>query len=232
MPNVNRSDVINLLGRSQLFRELDRASLEIVFEAAAVRGAAPDAVLFRQGDPPSQLFVLTNGQVKVAQVNHGGAPLTIRFMEPGDVIGCVAVFRGVCYPATAIAIAPSTALAWPSSRIAELMEQFPQIGKNALNLVGSRAQEMLHRLREMATEPVNARVAAALLRLCRQAGRIEGKDTVLAVSRQDIAEMAGTNLYSVSRALSRWDEQGILEARRQLIKVRDKDRLRRLSAKQ
>ncbi|MBV8588469.1 MAG: Crp/Fnr family transcriptional regulator, partial [Acetobacteraceae bacterium] len=99
------------------------------------------------------------------------------------------------------------------------MEQFPQIGKNALNLVGSRAQEMLHRLREMAIEPVNARVAAAFLRLCRQAGRMEGKDTVLAVSRQDIAEMAGTNLYSVSRALSRWDEQGILEARRQLIKV-------------
>ncbi|MBV8588468.1 MAG: cyclic nucleotide-binding domain-containing protein [Acetobacteraceae bacterium] len=97
MPNVNRSDVINLLARSQLFPELDRASLEIVFEAAAVRGAAPDAVLFRQGDPPSQLFVLTNGQVKVAQVNHGGAPLTMRFMEPGDVIGCVAVFRGVCY---------------------------------------------------------------------------------------------------------------------------------------
>ncbi|MBV8577331.1 MAG: cyclic nucleotide-binding domain-containing protein [Acetobacteraceae bacterium] len=79
--------------------------------AAAVRRSVPaPTVLFRQGAPAEYLYLLIKGHMKVGHVDAAGNPLTIRFMHPDDLIGCVAVFRRVPYPATATAAADSVVL--------------------------------------------------------------------------------------------------------------------------
>jgi cAMP-binding proteins - catabolite gene activator and regulatory subunit of cAMP-dependent protein kinases len=69
------------------------------------------------------------------------------------------------------------------------------------------------------TERVERRVARALLRLVQEAGRRvdAGVEIDFPVSRQDIAEMTGTTLYTVSRLLSSWEERGIVRSGRQRI---------------
>jgi CRP-like cAMP-binding protein len=69
------------------------------------------------------------------------------------------------------------------------------------------------------TERVERRVARAILRLVHEGGRrVEtGIEISFPVSRQDIAEMAGTTLYTVSRLLSGWEERGIVQSGRQHI---------------
>lgn len=69
--------------------------------------------------------------MKVGQVTGNGASLTIRFMEPGDVPGCVAVFRRSPFPATATAVVDSRLLAWPAARIGQLLEQQPRVAADA-----------------------------------------------------------------------------------------------------
>jgi CRP/FNR family transcriptional regulator, nitrogen oxide reductase regulator len=80
---------------------------------------------------------------------------------------------------------------------------------------------------EMSTEQVERRVAHALLRLVKQAGRkVErGVEIDFPISRQDIAEMTGTTLHTVSRILSGWEQQGLVESGRQRIVVRDPHKL-------
>jgi len=93
--------------------------------------------------------------------------------------------------------------------------------------VGSRLQETHTRVVEMSTQQVERRVAHALLRLARQAGRKveQGVEIDFPISRQDIAEMTGTTLHTVSRTLSAWESQGLIESGRQRVVLRDPHRL-------
>ncbi len=102
------------------------------------------------------------------------------------------------------------------------MERHTRIAANAVEVVGTRTEEMLHRLQEFATEPVERRIAWALLRLCEQAGRQVGTGVEIGfpLSRQDITEMTGTTLYTVSRTLREWERQGMVVSGRQRVVVR------------
>ncbi|MCE8469085.1 Crp/Fnr family transcriptional regulator, partial [Rhodovulum sulfidophilum] len=93
--------------------------------------------------------------------------------------------------------------------------------------VGTRVGEMNTRLIEMATQQVEQRVAGALLRLIDQSGRKgqEGIEIAFPVTRQDISEMTGTTLHSVSRLLSAWEKAGIVASRRRHVTVTDPQRL-------
>jgi CRP-like cAMP-binding protein len=88
-------------------------------------------------------------------------------------------------------------------------------------------QETHTRVLEMSTQQVERRVAHALLRLARQAGRKveQSVEIDFPISRQDIAEMTGTTLHTVSRTLSAWERQGLIESGRQRIVLRDPHRL-------
>jgi len=74
----------------------------------------------------------------------------------------------------------------------------------------------------MSTERVERRIARALLRLVSQLGRkVEtGVLIDLALSREDVANMTGTTVYTVSRILSRWEEEGIIEGGREKVLIK------------
>ena len=100
-----------------------------------------------------------------------------------------------------------------------------------MQTVGNRLQDAQARVIEMSSEQVEQRVAHALLRLAKQAGRkVErGVEIDFPVSRQDVAEMTGTTLHTVSRILSAWEQQGLVEGGRQRIVLRDAHRLHGLA---
>jgi len=94
------------------------------------------------------------------------------------------------------------------------MGKHPQIAINAVSVLGSRYQEAQIRLRELSSETVERRIAQTLLRLVRQAGRRTGQGTEICfpLSRQDIAELTGTTLHTVSRILSGWEKEGMVSS--------------------
>jgi CRP/FNR family transcriptional regulator, nitrogen oxide reductase regulator len=83
----------------------------------------------------------------------------------------------------------------------------------------------------MATERVERRIAHAVLRLARQAGRRveEGVQIEFPLSRQDIAEMTGTTLHTVSRTMSAWEQAGLIDGGRQRIVIKDPHALVRIA---
>lgn len=111
------------------------------------------------------------------------------------------------------------------------MEQNPGLAMNAIQTIGKRLEEAHTRIREMSTEEVERRVAHAVLRLSRQAGKKEetGIRIDFPISRQDIAEMTGTTLHTVSRILSNWETKGLVQGGRQKLLVLDSAGLRRLA---
>lgn len=180
-------------------------------------------VLFEQGAAADAFHLVLAGRIKVSQTTPEGHHVIIRYLGPREIAGCVAVCGGVPYPATATAVEDTWLLSWTRPRIAELAERHPVIAMAAMRIMGGRLTELQERLREMQTERVERRIAHALGRLVVQAGRrtAEGIEIDFPISRQDLAEMTGTTLHTVSRTLSEWETGGIVAGKRQKVVILD-----------
>jgi len=223
MAAVDRSLVAEL----PVFAGLAPAELDaILSEARSIRYPKNSAV-FEEGEDVHSFFVLLHGHVRASKTTPAGQQVVVRYVAPGEIFGVAPAIGLTKYPATATAVDDSVALAWPSAAWPRLVAQHPALATNTLQTVGSRLQETHTRVVEMSTQQVERRVAHALLRLARQAGRkVEhGVEIDFPISRQDIAEMTGTTLHTVSRTLSAWESQGLIESGRQRVVLRDPHRL-------
>ena len=128
-------------------------------------------------------------------------------------------------------MAPSVAVSWSEADLIRLIHRHPQVALNALRIMGRRLAELQNRLREVSTQSVERRVAHTILRLVRQFGREESFGTTIGLSlrRKDIADIAGTTLYSVSRALTDWEKRGLLFTRDQTLTVTKLKELRAIA---
>lgn len=190
--------------------------------AIARRHPVPkEAAAFEQGDPADAFFVLAEGYMKAVQATASGQQFVVHYINPGEIFGCVALMGAERYPATARAVVDSVALSWSLNDINLLIRRHPAISENALAGFGGRLMDMQARLREIHTEPVEQRIAHALLSLIRRSGRPvdAGVAVDFPITRQDVAELAGTTLHTVSRTISKWGREGIVRNGRQKIVV-------------
>lgn len=204
------------LNTISLFSSLNSAELEAVSAAARQRRFDKDAFLFFQGDQVEHLYVLLSGKIKLSAQSPDGRQLILRFMSPMEAFSVVAALQSAEYPVSAQAVENSLTLSWRQQDMRALMLKYPQIALNALGLLATRTQEFQKRLLEMSTERVERRIARTLIRLARQTGRKtpEGVLIDLPLTRQDLAELSGTTLFTVSRTLSQWEDRGLVKSKR------------------
>jgi CRP-like cAMP-binding protein len=224
---LNRSLIKNL----ELFQSLSESQLDQALDSAQSVLLQDGATVFAQGDPADRFFVLLHGHLKVVQVTPDGEQVTVRYVNPGEVFGIARAMRRSHYPASTVAVQESLILSWPSSEWDQFIVGNPQFAFNALQTVGQRLQDAHSRIRELSTEEVEQRVARAILRLVDQSGAktTEGIEISFPITRQDIAEMTGTTLHTVSRLLSQWKDQGLVTSGRKRITVCSLERLMRLA---
>jgi CRP-like cAMP-binding protein len=220
---INREAVLGL----PMFADMAPAALDDVLKTAVSRRYAAGTKVFEQGQIADLFYVLLFGRLRVTQVTSEGQQVVIRMVNPGDLFGIAKALRRDDYPGTATAAAESIALAWPMTSWSDLLSRHPSLAINAMQAMGSRLLEAQQRLRELSTEEVERRVAHTVLRLANQAGRKEagGIRIDFPISKQDIAEMTGTTLHTVSRVLTAWEHAGLVQGGRQKLLVCDPHRL-------
>lgn len=211
---------IGILAGTEIFRSLSGEILDEVRRAASSRRLARKEVLYHQGDAVRNFYVVVVGRLRATQTTEEGNQIALRYLGPGELVGYAALAGIPDYPGTVVAVEDTHLFAWSAGAMRELMGRHPQIALNAVAVLGTRYRETQARLREISTETVERRIAHALLRLARQAGRrtAQGTEICFPLSRQDIAELAGTTLHTVSRTLSGWEKDGIvLSAHRHVV---------------
>lgn len=221
----------NGLAGAGIFRGLGAAALAEVAAAAERVTRAAGERFFRQGQEARRLYVVAAGEVKISQVTPEGQGVVLRYVGAGEMFGCVPLYGGKVYPAAAEAVTDAAALAWDRPAADRLMERYPRVAINALELLGEELAALRARYQELATERVEQRVARALLRLVERGGRkvAGGVQIGFPLSRQDLAEWTGTTLHTVSRVLSAWQERGWIVSGRRRVVVRDPAALARLA---
>jgi CRP/FNR family transcriptional regulator, nitrogen oxide reductase regulator len=204
------------LAQTLLFKDLARAELDEIVATAQSQKVSKGAFFFMQGDDAGALYLLVTGQVKLAQVNPDGQQTLLRAIGDYALFGAVVLAQAQVYPVSAEAMEDSLALVWSKQDLMPFVGRFAQFAMNAIQVMAFHSQEFQERFRQLATERVERRLAHTLLRLASQTGKKipEGVLVNLPLTRQDLAEMSGTTLYTVSRLLSQWESQGWISAER------------------
>jgi CRP-like cAMP-binding protein len=218
---------LDILGRTELFRGASVAALRDAQAGSFRKRVAADEIVLRQGDAATALYVVIVGRLRAVQTTTDGQQVIVRYLGPGEVAGYATLSERDRHPGTVVAVDDTHLLGWTGSAIKELMRKHSSIAMNAVALLGQRYHEMQVRLRELSTEKVEQRIAHTIVRLSQQAGRrtARGIEIAIPLSRQDLAEMSGTTLHTVSRTLSAWEEQGIVSCGRRRVVVSDPRKL-------
>jgi CRP-like cAMP-binding protein len=217
----------SLIAGLPLFQGMAPADIDRVLSHARSQRMVKDAVVFEQEEEAHSFFLLLDGHVRVVKTTLDGQQVIVRYIAPGEVMGIAYALGRTTYPASAIAAVDCIVLVWPGNLWPEFAAAFPSFALNTYQTVGTRLQDAQARVVEMSTEQVQQRVAHALLRLVKQTGKKteEGILIDLPISRQNIAEMTGTTLHTVSRLLTAWEDKGLVKSGRQRVTVIEPHRL-------
>lgn len=213
---------VSLLSSIELFQGLPAQSLDMILAEARELAFEAGSFLFYQDDPAERVFVLKSGRIKLYQLSDDGQQVLMRVMTPGMLFAAISLVEGAVYPVSAEAAENSRVIYWSQQRMVSLIQLFPRMGLNAMKVLAGHVLEFQNRYRELATERVERRLARTVLRLANQAGKktAEGVLLDLPLTRQDLAEMSGTTLFTVSRILQQWENRGLVQAGREKLLIR------------
>jgi CRP-like cAMP-binding protein len=222
----------HVIRRVAVFKTASDEDVRAIAGLGIERAVEEGGFFFLQGDEAGYLYIMLSGRAKLCQIGPDGQQVNLRTLIPGQLFGAIgAVQPGAVYPACAQALEDSVAIAIESAAFGRLLETRPHLSFGMMKLMTGYIQEMQERYRELATERVEQRIAHVLLRLAGQSGKRveEGVLIELNFSRQELAEMSGTTLYTVSRTLSAWEKQGIISTGRERVVIANPHGLVRLA---
>ena len=223
--NPGMPEPLQQIRASALFAGLSPQECAEIVSCARARTFARDELLFCQGQPVRNLILLQSGSVKHTQVGESGSEVLLRMSGTGEALH-VQGDMGTCnHTCSARAMEACRVMVWESGRLQALMTQYPQIRQNVSRILAGRLRELEERFREVATEKVARRLALILLRLIKQVGKPADEGVQIFLSREELAQMTGTTLFTISRIFSKWAEEGIVTPRREAVIVNDARRL-------
>ena len=212
-----------------LLSGLDEEAAQGMLQEAERRTVPVGGMLFAAGEPARAVHVVTSGVVQLVQATPSGTRLIVKYVRPGEVFGSPALL-GRFYPVDAIAVTECVELRWTSETIRSFVEQYPQVALNVIRDLEARLREMEGRLRDLSSEPVEQRLARAILGLVETFGHKtdEGVEIPFPVSRQDLADLIGSTLHMVSRTLRAWEAQRRIGRYRRRLVIADVEAVARI----
>lgn len=210
---------VSRLQNLALFKNLSFAEVESILQSGRQKKVGSQEFFFMQDDPADAFYVLIQGKVRLSQFTSDGQQILLRIIVPITPFGAVALAENERYPVSAQAIEPATAIVWSKASLDRLLVKYPQLAINAVKILAEHVQEFQQRFTEIATQRVERWLARMILRLANQIGvkTERGVEVNLPLSRQDLAEMVVTTLYTVSRTLSQWETQGLIHSGRERL---------------
>ena len=216
-------DKAEVLKQSFIFSSLNEDELTELAGLAIKRSFVPGEFVFWDGDAPEWFYIVAEGRVKVLKHSSLGKEFIIAFFGPGEMFGEVAVFEDKPYPASAQAVAETKVLGIRREDFLSFLAHCPQVALRIISVLGGRLRDAQSRLKDLAGERVEQRLARTLLMLSAKLG------TTLPFTRQEIADMAGTTTETAIRFMSRLKDGGIIRSTRGKITILNETKLRLLS---
>jgi CRP-like cAMP-binding protein len=217
------------LRRLPVFSNLTAAECREILSAASEKEFLRRHSFFVEGAPCRQVILVISGCVKTTQVGPTGCEVILRLSGPGELVGALESYLGSNNLVTARATQLTTALVWEASTFEAVSDRYPALRRNTARSLGLRLQELEERFREISTQKVAPRLSHQLIRISNQLRQHNKGILEISLSREELAQLTGTTLFTVSRLLSQWERLGIVSTRREAVVVRNLQALMEMS---
>lgn len=225
------SDTEGLLRSCALFSRLSPEDRRKVAAISVARHYPKGDRVFSEGEASDLIFTIVSGRVKVVKAIPSGKELIIEILGPGDPLGAIAAYEARPYPASAIALEDAVCIASKRAAFMLLLETCPSLVRGMLGGFSLRVVELGKRLGEITGSRVETRFAQIFLKLGDRLGQPRGRGVFvpLALSRQDLADLAGTTMETSIRIMSRWGKEGLVATEADGFLVSSRDELESLA---
>lgn len=217
------TDRIEILKHSLIFSGLSEDELTELAGLAIERSFSPGEFVFWDGDAPDWFYMVAGGKVKVLKHSSLGKEFIIAFFGPGEMFGEVAVFGNRPYPASAQAAAETRVLGIKREDFLSFLAHRPTVALRIISVLGGRLMDAQARLKDIAGERVEQRIAGVLLMLSSKFG------LTLPFTRQELADMVGTTTETAIRVTGNLKDRDIIRTVRGKVIILDEEKLRLLS---
>jgi CRP/FNR family transcriptional regulator len=219
------------LRATALFRSLSSEDRARLADVAIVKSYEKGDTLFSEGDSSDFLYTILKGRVKVVKMIPSGKEVILEIFGPGDPVGAVVAYEGRPYPASGIALEPSSLLLVGRAPFFALLEGHPSLARGFMLGLTHRIVELTRRIPEVAGGRVETRFAHLFLKLADKMGRptAEGTAIPMALSRQDLADLTGTTIETCIRLMSRWGKEGLVRTEKDGFLLLDRTAVEKLA---
>lgn len=200
--NKSLEKIDNLVNRGDGLAELQKLVAD-----RKIRTIKKKQIIFYEGDSPNGLYLLLSGKVKTYKISNDDRELLTSLYGPDEYIGVNALLSNDIYHETAEAVEDSSICMLPKEMVDQLVNHYPEVGKAFIKIIANNLKEKEDQLLQLAYHSVRKRMSQVLLRL---AGN-DPENAVLRISRDDLASMAGMATETVSRTLSDFKTEGLIE---------------------
>jgi CRP/FNR family cyclic AMP-dependent transcriptional regulator len=224
---MSSPSVVQMLARSPLFGKLDETERKAIADEMRPTAYTAGQVIFSRGDPGREVFVVTEGRVRISVLTVEGRELSFWHAEPGSVFGEIAALDGGPRTADATAVTVVKAQTLSQGALKRLMERKPAVAEAAIGLLCSRLREADQQLEAIALHPIEVRLARFFLAQCRvkAPAQREGKVEIdLGMSQSELALLIGASRPKVNAALVALEDTGAI-ARKGTVLSCDLDQL-------
>lgn len=203
-----------------IFEGFSDPLVEALNAIATPRKWPAGALIFQRGDDGSFMIALAEGRIKLSLVTSQGKELTLRQLEPGTVLGEMALLDGAPRSADATAAIASEGYVISRRDFQAFIDTHPPAARAVIRYLSTRLRETTDQLETIALYDLDSRVARFLLATLRQ---IHGEDLPdsanlqLQLSQTEIAGVLGASRPKVNRAIVALEERGAISRQGNVI---------------
>lgn len=212
------------------FLSLKPATIQHIARLAQVVSLNAGELLYRQGAPPTGLFALQEGRIKLYRQSRGRVQI-LAILMPGDGFGAESFSTGAPSPCAATALTVVSAIHIPPDALGQLLSAHADFQELLLELVTNRLKQFVTLVHDLAFRDVTSRLATVLILRAEVEGQPSDEGIIFdrLLSQQEFADMVGTVREVVYRTFKRFEEDGLVRMTRSTILIQDLDTLRSIA---
>lgn len=182
-------------------------------------------VIHHEGDRVIGIYFIIGGRVKTVKMTKDGRELITGIHQADDYLDISIILANDTYTDTAIAMEECILSFLPSEQFDKLLYLYPGLGARFIKLLSNNIHEKEERLLQIAYSSVRKRIAESIIRIVNQQGTDKG---TIRISRDNLAALSGTAPETVSRSLTDFRNEGLIDKAGSILTILNYDKLNRL----
>jgi CRP-like cAMP-binding protein len=225
---VDRREVLKNVA---LFQDMSDRELDMLLALTTTKKLKKRAYLFRRGEPGNALFAVLEGRLKATGEGRDGKEMVLSVMDPGEVIGEIALLDQEPRSATVQAVEDVTLLTLHRRDLIPFLERNPKAAIKLAAVLAKRIRNLTELMEDTVFLGLPSRLAKKLLSLADRYGKPtpEGLKIDLKLPQHELGELVGTSRESINKTLRQWGEENLVSFASGYLTIKDKDRLEDLA---